>query len=270
MNNLTETVMARKSVRTFDGKPLSEEHLSDIEKTIEDIPSLFDIPVELKILKADQYGLSTLVTSGEQYYAVGVVPKKPYAGVAFGYAFERLILHATKLGIGTVWIGGTMKREPFEKALDLKDDEMMPCISPLGYPAGKKSLKETLMRKGVGADSRMDPKKLFFKDEWDKVLTPSDDIATILELVRWAPSAVNKQPWRIIEKNGVYHFYEKKDKGFVNEAAGDVQKVDIGIALCHFIMGLEEKGKKAEVSISDPGINIPADAEYIASVSIHN
>ncbi len=38
-------------------------------------------------------------------------------------------------------------------------------------------------------------------------------MAEILEMVRWAPSAVNKQPWRIVYKDGTYHFYEKKDAG---------------------------------------------------------
>jgi len=38
----------------------------------------------------------------------------------------------------------------------------MPCVSPLGYPAEKMSLRETLMRKGIQADKRMDFDRLFF------------------------------------------------------------------------------------------------------------
>ena len=86
-------------------------------------------------------------------------------------------------------------------------------------------------------------------------------------MVRWSPSAVNKQPWRIVHKDGAYHFYEKKDRGFNSDVTGDLQKIDVGIALCHFIMGLEYKGKKAEVKIQDPGIKIPENAEYIVSVT---
>ena len=180
MSNLTEIVMGRKSVRSFDGKPLSEEHLQDLGKFINDIPNPFDIPVEFKLLKADRYGLSSPVLSGEEYYVAGIVPKKPYADVAFGYSFERLVLHAWELGIGTVWIGGTMKRELFEQAAGLKDGERMPCVSPLGYPAAKRTLKETMMRKGISADSRIASDKLFFAGEWGKPLTASDDIAAIL------------------------------------------------------------------------------------------
>ena len=87
-------------------------------------------------------------------------------------------------------------------------------------------------------------------------------------MVRWAPSAVNKQPWRVVVQDRKYHFYEKKDKGYVNEATGDLQKIDVGIALCHFVMGIEERNNTAVVTVSDPGITIPGDMEYIATVSM--
>ena len=95
-----------------------------------------------------------------------------------------------------------------------------------------------------------------------------EEIADLIEMVRWAPSAVNKQPWRIIAADGRYHFYEKKDKGYVSDAAGDLQKIDVGIALCHFVMGLEERGKHTEILVSDPGIRISDSMEYIATVIV--
>lgn len=266
MNDLIEIIKTRKSVRTFDGNTLSDVHRKNIEEYMKDIQNPFDIPVEFVLLDAKEHGLSSPVLSGERLYVAGKVEKKPYTDVAFGYSFEKLVLHAWSFGVGTVWIGGTMKRDLFEKAAALKSGEMMPCISPLGYPAEKRSLKETMMRKGVGADSRISRDKLFFEEEWGQPLDPDDVMSEVLEMVQWAPSAVNKQPWRIVYKDGAYHFYEKKDRGYTGDQTGDLQKIDVGIALCHFIMGLEYKGKKAEVKIKDPGIKIPADAEYIVSV----
>ena len=124
------------------------------------------------------------------------------------------------------------------------------------------------MRKGVGADTRISADKLFFDEKWGQPLNPDAECAELLEMVRLAPSAVNKQPWRIIRLGDTWHFFEKKDKGFEREGAGDMQKIDIGIALCHFVLGLEEKGIKPEISVKDPGLEIPADAEYIVSVRI--
>lgn len=123
-----------------------------------------------------------------------------------------------------------------------------------------------MMRKGVGADHRLPPEKLFFSGSFDNPLDVGGDISELMEMVRWAPSAVNKQPWRIVVCGDKYHFYEKKDKGYISEKTGDLQKIDIGIALCHFIMGMEEQGKTPVVTVDDPRIRIPENTEYIATV----
>ena len=272
MSTLIDLIKERRSVRTFDGNPISQKDREKLEEFIRaGVANPFGIPVEFVMLDAAEYGLSSPVISGEKLYVAGKVAKVPYADVAYGYSFERLVLFAWSLGIGTTLIGGTMKRELFEKAAGVKDGEMMPCVSPLGYAAKKKSLRETMMRKGVGADNRMPAEKIFFDGSFEKPLSGSGqaDIADLIEMVRWAPSAVNKQPWRVVrEADSRYHFYEKKDKGYVNEATGDLQKIDVGIALCHFVMGLEEQGKTAEVEVSKPGVQVPADVEYIATVRV--
>ena len=268
MTDLMKTIQGRRSVRTFDGIPVSGEDRDRLERYMRQITNPFGIPVRFVLLDAKEYGLSSPVLSGEKLYVAGKVDKVPYADVAFGYSFEKLVLYAWSLGIGTTWIGGTMKREVFEKAAGLEDGEMMPCISPLGYPANRLSIKEALMRRGVGADNRMPAEKIFFDGVWDAVLPGEKQapISDLIEMVRLAPSAVNKQPWRIIVSGNDYHFYEKHDKGYVNEKVGDMQKIDIGIALCHFMSGLEAQGKKPEIVTENPGIAIPESVEYIVTV----
>lgn len=270
MSALSELIRTRKSVRSFDGRELAAEDLEKLKQYAGKITNPFGIPVQFVFLDAAAHGLSSPVITGEKLYVAGKVEKKPYADVAFGFSFEKLVLYAWSLGIGTTWIAGTMKREVFEKEAGVGEGERMPCISPLGYPAKKRSVKESLMRKGVGADSRFPAEKLFFDGSFDKPLTGQgkEEIADLIDLVRFAPSAVNKQPWRIVCKDGQYHFYEKKDKGYVNDAAGDLQKIDVGIALCHFVMGLKEQGIKAAVTVNDPGIECAEHTEYIATVTV--
>ena len=270
MSDLMEIIKGRKSVRSFDGRPLSAEDKEELTQYAAGITNPFDIPVEFVFLDAKKYGLSSPVLTGDTFYVAGKVQKRPYADVAFGFSFEKLVLYAWSLGIGTTWIGGTMKRALFESAAGLKEGEMMPCMSPLGYPAAKRSLKELMMRKGVSADSRLDAEKLFFDGDFALPLSGSgrEEIADLLEMVRLAPSAVNKQPWRIVRQDGRYHFYEKQDKGYVNEATGDLQKIDVGIALCHFVSGAEERGLAPAVTVSDPGIALPEKTFYIATVTL--
>lgn len=268
MSELLEIIKGRKSVRSFDEKPLSTEDRNQLVQYMETVTNPFGIPVNFVLLDAKENGLSSPVLTGETLYVAGKVKKGNYADVAFGFSFEKLVLFAWSLGIGTTWIGGTMKRELFERAAGLSEDEMMPCMSPLGYPAKKRSVRETMMRKGVGADSRLNADKLFFDRIWGIPLdvSGSEDLRELVEMVRWAPSAVNKQPWRIIAENGSFHFYEKQDKGYVSEKTGDLQKIDVGIALCHFVSGMEEQGKNPDVVVQNPGITVPEGVHYIATV----
>ena len=268
MAELLEIIKGRKSVRSFADQAISAEDRSRLEQYLQSIDNPFGVPVRFVLLDAKEKGLSSPVLTGETLYVAGLVKKGPYADVAFGFSFEKLVLYAWSLGIGTTWIGGTMKRELFERAAGLAEDEMMSCMSPLGYPAKKRSVRETLMRKGVGADARLSTDKLFFDESWGRPLQAeaSDELRDLMEMVRWAPSAVNKQPWRIIAADGCFHFYEKQDKGYVSDKTGDLQKVDVGIALCHFIMGMEAQGKKPELTLQDPGIAVPEEVRYIATV----
>ena len=268
MSELLEIIKSRKSVRSFEEKPISAEDRRRLEQYMETISNPFGIPIRFVLLEAKENGLSSPVLTGETMYVTGTVPKDSNADAAFGFSFEKLVLYAWSLGIGTTWIGGTMKRESFERAAGVSEGEMMPCVSPLGYPAKKRSVKETLMRKGLGADSRLPFEKLFFDGSWGVPLSASgsDELRDLLEAVRWAPSAVNKQPWRIIAADGGFHFYEKQDKGFVSEKTGDLQRIDVGIALCHFTAVMEEQGKSPEVVLRDPRISVPDGLHYIATV----
>ena len=90
-------------------------------------------------------------------------------------------------------------------------------------------------------------------------------LAGALEMVRWAPSAVNKQPWRVVVYQNAAHFYLKRNKGFISDGAGDMQKIDLGIALCHFALVAEEAGIKLNFQIGDPEIAAEGDMEYVAS-----
>lgn len=254
----------RRSVRTFDGQPLSAEDVQNIREYIENIPNPYGIPVKFVYLDAKEMGLSSPVITGEAAYIAGIVEKVPHREEAFGFSFERMVMHLWSRGIGTTWIAGTFKREFFEKAAGVKENEVMYCVTPVGYPAKKKSIKEVAMRKGVGADKRKDGAEIFFEGDFTKPFAAADEgLKQALEAVRWAPSAVNKQPWRIVKNGNEFHFYLKHDKNYATADGGDLQKVDMGIALCHFI---DMTG--GSLNVADPGIEVPEGIEYIASVTV--
>ena len=263
---LLEQIRHRRSVRTYTGEPLRREEKERIMEYAQELGNPFGVDIEFRMLDAKEHVLSSPVIVGEDTYLTGKLRRVPNGEAAFGYAFEKLLLFAVGMGLGTVWIGGTMNRKVFENAIDLQDDEVMPCVSPIGYPAEKPSLRENLMRKGVKADTRMEFGTLFFDRSFAQPLSPAayPRLNDALEMVRWAPSAVNKQPWRLLFDGNAVHFYEKHARGYVDARGWDMQKIDVGIALAHFEMGAQDAGFATRILVKDPGLNPPAGLDYIA------
>ena len=267
--NMQELIRSRRSVRTFDGVPVRNEDAARILEAAGKVENPYELPIEWKLLDRKNDNLSVPVVVGTDAYIAGKMQRAPHAEEAFGYTFEKVVLFAQSLGIGTTWIAGTMDRKAFEHAMRLSENEVMPCVSPLGYPAEKMSLRETMMRKGVKADSRLDFEQLFFDGSFEQPLSAENagDLRLPLEMVRLAPSAVNGQPWRAVCCRDRVHIYEKRGRGMASNG-WDIQKVDMGIALCHFELGAAESGLRPAMYIEDPGIAGQDGLIYIASFQV--
>lgn len=265
--NMIDAIRARRSVRTYDGRTIDEDMMLQLLADTAVCGNPFGIPVEFRFLQAGAHGLVCPVVTGTELYVGGKVKKIPHACVAFGFSFETFVLRAQAMGLGTVWLGGTMNRAAYEAAMDLAEDEMMPCATPLGYTAQKMSVRETVMRKAIHADERLPFEELFFDGDAATSLSreKAGTLATPLEMVRLAPSAVNKQPWRVIVKDGAAHFYCKRSKGF-GSGELDMQMIDMGIALCHFALAAQECGLDAEFLQADP--HLAENMEYVASYRV--
>lgn len=267
--NTLEIIRKRRSVRTFAQTPLKPADAQAILAFAEGLKNPFDIPIAWKLLDGKTQGLKSPVIVGTDTFIAGKMQKAPHAEEAFGYAFEKVVLFAESLGVGTTWIAGTMDRPAFERAMELAEGEVMPCVSPLGYPAKRMSLRETMMRKGVKADSRLAFEALFFDGGFQTPLTSegAGRLYEALEAVRLGPSAVNKQPWRAVVCEDRVHFYEKRSRGY-DTAGWDIQKIDLGIALAHFELAAGESGLSPVLTLDDPGIPADPDTVYIATYTL--
>ena len=261
--NYVEIIKSRKSVRTFDGRELKKEDRQALQELLNQSTNPFGIDIEFKFLSQKKDKLSSIVIVGAEDFVAGKCKKVPHAEEAFGYELEKFILKAWEMGIGSVFLAGTMDRNAFEKAMVLGENEVLPAVTPLGYPAKKPSVRENMMRKGLKADERFPFEELFFEEDFSKELSKDSSYAEALQMVRLAPSATNKQPWRIVVRDKKLYFYEKKHKGYAKEGFVDIQKVDMGIAMAHFELAAEELGIKGEWKIENPGLEIQEDMEYI-------
>lgn len=271
---LEEIVRQRRSVRTFTSTPIPQEIKNQINDFIQTLGSPFPAKPSFRFIEAMQepngvklgtYGM----IKGASSYIGAAVPNTAYAVEALGYEFEALILLLTTLDLGTCWLGGTFNRDEFKKAMGTSDkalsnDVLFPAISPVGY-FEKKSLKEVLVRGFVKADARKPWEMLFFDGSFKTPLTSdtAGDYALPLEMVRLAPSASNKQPWRIVRAGNMFHFYEYKTPGYSSAFNFDVQGIDMGIAACHFHLAAAEKGLNGSFELGkEPQLERPENVIY--------
>ena len=263
MTSMKSVMRRRKSVRTFDGQPLSPADREYLRTISTAATNPFDVSVTFRLLDAKTHGLSSPVIVGADTYLAAKAARVPNYEIAFGYSFEKACLLALSRGIGTVMLAASLSRGAFERAMEVHADEVMPVASPVGYAAEKRSIRESLMRKGIRADDRLPFGELFFEGGFDRPLGAQGAFSEALELMRWAPSAANKQPWRAVVDGDSVHFYEAKS--MKDSPLGDIQLVDVGIGLAHFHLALREDGVEGTFSAADPGIPVPNGIRYVIS-----
>lgn len=180
----------------------------------------------------------------------------------FGYLMEKLILYATDLGLGTCWLGGSFTKTSFAKKLNATLREIVPSVVSVGYIAKNPGYIDKLIRKGAKADTRLGWDKLFFESSFSNPLSSEKEAqyASALEMVRLAPSASNRQPWRLVKEGNRWHFFLQRSQSYTQRklvklyTTADLQRIDMGIAMCHFELTLKELGIEGKWSVADPRI----------------
>lgn len=246
---MRNAIINRVSTRTFKKQQISKDDYKKITKIIErhsNENGPFDHTFEYGFRFND-----SKTSEGRKVGTYGVLRNVPgfISGVCkndfeslvdYGYVFERIILDMTKENFDTCWIGGTFKRNKFKKIL--KENEIVPAISPVGSRAQKRTMIEKIIRGGAKSDNRLIFGEMF-KDY--NTLEPLNDslenpIMQCLDLVRKGPSSSNKQPWRVYLDNDEIHFYLKRTQRYPSDSFPyDIQALDIGIAISNFTVGLE-------------------------------
>lgn len=268
-----EAVRKRYSVRNYSDREIEAEKIERLKAFIAELDNPFGKEVKFHYLDGkemkDSEKLGTYgVIKGARRYIGTTIRLEDLALEALGYEFESMILFLAHLGVGTCWLGGTFDRKGFAEAMEVGEEDLFPVISPYGYAADKKHIKELAMRKVIKADQRKPWGDMFFQGNFSTPLKEEEagDLAFALEMVRLGPSASNKQPWRIVVLDGNAHFYEDREPGYSDRFPYDIQRVDMGIAAAHFHLSVQERGIRGDFDTkSDPGVTKPRNVEYVFS-----
>ncbi len=305
-----ELIHARYSCRTYRDEPIAADVRRELAEFVASHPAgPFGSQARFAVVAAapdDPQALRRLGTygfiKGATGFLIGAVRRAPKDLENYGYLTEQAVLFATGLGLGSCWLGGTFTKGTFAARLGgLQADELAPAVVSLGY-AGDDGAERIRLRET--GSRRLPASSLFFVDRLGappvtgEPLTPgearahnagtpgaaplhadarapgeADSFAAVLEGVRMAPSASNKQPWRIVRTGADWHFYLQRTKGYGKGSPifrllrlTDLQRVDLGIALCHFELAAREAGLAGEWALEEPDIGALAPGvEYTAT-----
>ena len=245
---MREAINQRRSIRSYSDQALTSREIEAIQSILNDVHNIqapFKTTIRTFFLTQSKTGQKeTIGTYGfiqnAPAFFGGVTKNDFYSLIDFGYLFEWIILSLTKLGLGTVWLGGTFHRAQFKDYIT--EDEIIPAILAVGYPENM-SIKEKIIRMAAQANQRKpfdeiiqssSEIKSFLESPWFKRIEPA------FEAIRIAPSASNKQPWRLIINSNDIHFYLEHTPRYGEKLGFDIQYLDMGIALLHFEIGLSD------------------------------
>ncbi|NLY82261.1 MAG: nitroreductase [Clostridiales bacterium] len=208
MDELYKMIFKRKSVRKYsDDLKISDTELEDINKKIKELVPLVDsIKVKCVIAPREE----TTSKRGEYCLLIYSEEKDNYL-LNVGYMFEQLDLYLASKNIGVCWYGlGKVKA-------DYKEKLKYVIMLTLG------KVTDDDFRKDYTEAKRNDT-----HDAWT-----GEHIDDIAEMAKYAPSACNSQPWKVIcEKDTLKVYRSNKSKSLIPKRfLSYYNYIDIGIYL---------------------------------------
>ena len=216
-----EMILKRKSFHIFrsvGNESISGSELDEIQKAYSEFTPLKpEIKTAIRIVPEKQ----TSCKRGGEYCILLYSEKKEGYLQNIGYLGEQLDLYLVSKNIGTLWFGiGKTKEEPFE------DMEFVIMFSV------RKISDDSKYRKNMFKSKRKSIEEI-----WKGVKIPG-----VTDIVRFAPSACNSQPW-YVKNDGEISVYRYKKPGKRGIMPADkvvfYNRIDIGIFICFMDICLE-------------------------------
>jgi len=279
---VVDSIRQRFSCRKYLDEPIAPEKRQKLIAYIASLPQgPFGGQASFHLVSANETDRSALkdlgtygFIHGATGFIVGATGIQAKSLEDYGYQMEQIILYATSLELGTCWLGGSFTRSSFAKKINATDDACIPAVTAIGEIIDVQQARNGLLRRQIKADLRLPWEQLFFNGQFGAALgkQAAGDYALALEMLRIGPSASNKQPWRVLRDGKAWHFYLQRTKGYREGSltrflgVADIQRLDMGIAMCHFEQTAREIGLPGRWVAAQPPIKMADEmTEYTVS-----
>lgn len=225
--NWLQLIERRTSVRQYE-PALDEATTAQVRNICEHIETLNSGALNLRLLPGDEVHKAIQGFLGwygrvlSPWYIAVISSRDRESLENAGYYTERAILEMTALNLGTCWIGGLFDKKAVNAILNSQEREVIALIA-CGRP--KKATWSKAVKAAGRLGKRLAPERLAV---FESAGNSSRPWWAVLEAVRWAPSAINRQPWRLwFSANEVHLFCESRS------LRRSYAPLEMGIALCH-------------------------------------
>ena len=228
-----EAIDARFSCRAFDDWPLGTADLEELKALAEQLGQEGDlrfVVVGMADGGADLKLAARMFTGDVSSYIALIGPDDNATRERFGYFGERLVLHATAMGLGTCWVAGTFDRQSVK--VPLATGEVIHDVIPVGHMPAKQPFAQRTIR---AAMRKRDKKPEALYQGPTSLAEAPTWVRLGIEAVIKGPSAVNQQPVVFVQdQSGLRVTLPKVQR--------DIAYTDLGIAKLHFQLGAEAAG----------------------------
>ncbi|MGN0165575.1 MAG: nitroreductase family protein [Lachnospiraceae bacterium] len=214
-------IFKRKSFHLFRNREtISNEDLSELKVFAEDvIPLDKEIQYKIKIVPEAE----TTCSRGAEYCIEFYSEEKGNYLRNIGYIGEQIDLWLADRNIGALWFGIGKPDKQYEDGMKFV---IMIAIA---------KMPENIFRKNLFKAKRKMPDEIW-----------QGDTLSVAEIVRFAPSACNTQPW-IVKNSGeeitVYRYKKPGKRGIMpSDKVSYYNRIDIGIFLLFLEICLEHEG----------------------------
>ena len=209
------TLLARTSCRRFDSAPLDETTLQSVQHALGSIEPI-QADNQGKFLTLNEPEKNQLAVAQGAYgrFIVSSHLMIPYTEkstdslVELGFQSQQAVIQLEELGLGSCYVGAHSRVRKLQQEFDLPETAHLAAVLIYGKPASsqpQKNLNQSY-RTLIGSRKRKSVEHLFVEPI---PLTPPlpAEWEAILEAGRWAPSATNAQPWRLLPINGEFQLF---------------------------------------------------------------
>lgn len=204
-----QMIFRRRSVRSFEERPVSRDALDDLMTFISGVKRLTtDVRVQITLL--DPADVTTVQKWDAPHVLALFSEEKPLWLENAGFMLQQVDLYLQSRGMGSCWVGLGYPKE------ELTPEGMKHVILMVfGYP------RDVPERNDISQFKR-------------KQLAEISDVAdSRLESVRIAPSACNSQPWYFVHDGEQLHVYREELTLLKKRTMNRMNQIDMGIALAH-------------------------------------